>query len=172
MDQGLLDLLRAYRPSEKGPCFIGDELALVLPVPQAFQFPIVDMGTASFSAGQTDPELVYTVPQDRRAWLGGLFASRASGDNLLRVIEVRYPAGHGTAQNLRLIRLTTEAVNVFWPDVGGRQAVTFCISVAPLLLEPGTLVYLTPNGDGVSASTAAYEMVMYQSKLIPNLPPN
>lgn len=130
---------------------------------------------AAIPAASSSPVTIYTVPDDRRAYLDGIRADRAVGDNAIRAFQVDPPVGYAVANadgpDVEIIRVVTSTTALFWPDPGGRFDV-FRIFPGPILMEPGTRVLMTPSGQGAVGSTYSFALRLRLTKLIRALAPD
>jgi len=172
LESSLLAILRNYRPGDIGICELAEQLQLQLPLTDWATFCYVAEGDVTVLAGNSDPQLLYTVPEDTRAWLDGIRCRRTSGDNNFYQLRYIQPPGYGSGTRVaELVQISTAATEIWWPDVASQANIFLALPHAPALLEPGALVYCIAQGDGVSASTLNYEIVMRQTKLIRALAP-
>lgn len=172
LNSSLLEFLANFSPGDLGVCVVDERLQLTLPIPDWGVYSFFDCGDLVVAAAEDDPQTICTVPTNERAWVDGVRAQVTAGDNLLSRIQVVNPAGYGTDDRVvDLISITTSGGHVWWPDPGGKQAVSWILSTGPLLLEPGSSLRLDLNGTGVAATTVRYEALLRRSKLVRALAP-
>lgn len=173
LNASLIALLRNFSPGDVGVCQIDDRLQLSLPIPNWAEWAWLESGTStSILAGATTTTPVYTVPLDERATLHSLYMVRASGDNLVDLFTLTIPdayRGGGGSAELRLLNLTTPVASAFWPHEGSQTVDNYV--KPPVLLEPGTVINIAPDGTGVAASTFNYWIYMTRTKIIRALAP-
>jgi len=169
LDTSLRSSLRNYRPGDMGIDELSGQLQLTLPISNWEWFHFHAKGTtAEINASTAGNITVYTVPDDRRAWLDGLTFQRITGgdDNNMDRVLLEFPVGYydGDEHELQLKRITATSY-LIWPDPSGLQTPTYLLP-APILLEPGTRIIVRWNGDGVAATATQYEIAMRQTKLV------
>jgi len=173
LDSALIALLRNYRPGDIGICELADKIQLSLPVPEWAWYSAPESATSgSITGGAAATLTIYTVPGNIRCMLEGVILERATGDNNLHNLYLLQPPGYFVGNSTMVAkRLTTPGVFMTWPDdTNAFQAADFYMA-GPILLEPGTQIQLTTAGDGVSASTFAYQIAMRHTKLVRAAPP-
>lgn len=171
MSRALLDALRAYKPGSNGVHKLSDRMHIVLPIDDWCAFSWMDQSASSLTAGQTDAEVMFTVPNDERIWLESVSSRIVSGDNTLTGIRLVVPVGYGGGDRNAEIILITAAVQVYWPDAGSGQVVQYVTNKAPLLLEPGTTIAVVPSGAGAAISTTSNYIWMRRIKMVRALAP-
>lgn len=172
LNQALLDLLRGYQPSEVGVCYVADQMIVTLPYPEWYLHGWLEQDvTGNIAATSSSTVVLYTVPQDERAWLDSWAVARASGDNDVGIFELSYPTGYfrGNAVN-RLIEITPGDV-VYWPDHGSGQTGFTRGVPGPVLLEPGMQLQMRMDGVGVAITTYNYYLGLRKMKVIRALVP-
>lgn len=172
LTQSLISLLRDYRPGDLGIKDLDAAIDVSLPVPEWAWWGWYDEVIGStVSAGSAADHVVYTVPQDERAWLDSFVMNRAAGDNLTDRLYLTWPTGYFAGENSEiLIRVASGAQVVAWPDNGGRQDADFIVA-GPLLLEPGTTLGYRSTGAGVSGTTFRHHINMRRTKIIRTIVP-
>jgi len=167
MDQALLQLMRAYKPSTNGQGGVNDLCIITLPVERWAEYSWSQDGDASLTAGQSSIETLFTIPLDERATLLAVTLERTGGDMAIRGISVLVPGGYqggGGDGRIHLTFLATDSTQfAYWPH--GAQSVNLA-TPGPLPLEPGTQIDLQPSGAGASVSTVNYKLMMTRSKII------
>ncbi len=171
LNNALLDYMRAYTPSPEGVCYLHDQMAITLPLPEWAWYAWFETLTANLTAGQGTDETVFTVPGDERIYLDGIVAVRTGGDNNIDGLTVAYPTGYFAGAAVATIIAVTATTIVFWPDPGGLQTTTYVQGNPPLLLEPGSVIAISPDGSGVSASTVLLQISMRRTKIVRALVP-
>jgi len=169
LERSLLAVLANYRPGDIGICEVGDKLQLTLNLDHwAEWFHYQTFLTPSIDAGANASVTVWTVPTDERAWLDFMYASRASGDNLVGAFVVIPPAGYfegPLSPTYQVQQIPAGSETPFWPDPGGIQTVT-TQAVGPILMEPGSQVQIVASGAGVGASTFNVRLALRRTKLM------
>jgi len=112
------------------------------------------------------------VPLDERVVIHAVQASRATGDNELDTIEVRFAEAYKSSANqyLRLIDLASQN-DIWWPDPAGTQGGIRRMIPSAMTLEPGTQLLLRPASVGVAASTFNYVLSLVRCRLVRALAP-
>jgi len=171
LNASLIALLANFSPGDLGVCVIDEKLQLSLAVPDWATWAWIDQGsTASISAASSDPVVLFTVPSDERAWLDGVIVERASGDNDWHSLIVTSPADYRSGTGVAvLLELGTYTASIYWPR--GGQVIRIGIPDAPVLLEPGSLVSVLPDGTGVSATVGDYQIMLRRTKFVRALTP-
>jgi len=173
LDTTLRELLRGYMPSDGGPCIIGNEISMSIPLPASMEWSSFTSAEITLAAAEADPTTVYTIPNDERFWLEFVMTNRRSGDNLFNAIEIEWPAGYWRGETaVQQLLIVTAAGNVFWPDPAAVQAgLAIPLAHVPLLLEPGTIIRCDPTAAGVSATVVRVLLVGRTSKVVRHLAP-
>lgn len=166
LNSSLLALLANFSPGELGVCVVDERLQLTLPIPRWAEWTWVESATsASQTAGGTPTIVAFTVPADERAELLAVRIERASGDNTVRNISVDFPALYSSGSavvNMQIMAPDSAGANVHWPDP--HPDVTSYVN-PPIPLEPLSLVKFQLEGDGVSASTFLWRVLMSRTKI-------
>jgi len=171
LDRAFLELLRAYRPSELGPCLISDTLHVSLPYPEWNQWSWLAAPTITVAIGVSTLHPVFTVPMDERAWLMAMRVNRSSGDNLVLGLNITMPEGYyEDSASFEFSQLTVAATTTFWPD-SNRQTLTIGYELGPILLEPGSIVNMRPSGAGSAETVFGSTVFLRRMKLTRALVP-
>jgi len=177
LDDALLNLLGHYRPGSLGVCVVEPGMRVVLPVESPFVWGWLESLTSpTAGAGDATALLIYTVPMDERNWLDSTYWVQVTGDNLIAALWVVPPAEYGSdptpdATTVGILNFSTNPSRAFWPDSGGIQANIQLAVPGPILMEPGTEVYLKPDGTGAATSTWLGQLRLRRTKLVRALAP-
>jgi len=166
LDLALREYLAAYQPGALGLDGVGG-CVISLPIPDWATFSWMENPAASVPAGSSVDLLVFTVPENERIWMQYFIGERTTGDNTLNGLNLVWPADYrnGTAP-LNICTPTVAVTRLFWPDVGGILTLESQVGQEPILMEPGTGVYLSPSGAGASVSTFNVVLLLKRTKLI------
>lgn len=150
LDVVLCDILVHYRPEQRGLDSVSSQAIVTLPTPDWAHYAWLAYSLQTVAASSSGLETIYTVPDNLRLWCESVVVQRQSGDNNAYGIVIIQPEGYftGSPAHDRVIQLVSADADVFWPDPGGRQDVQWTIP-GPMLLEPGTIIRLDPDGSGV-----------------------
>lgn len=162
----LLELARTYREYGNAPgTFVNDNLQLSLPIPMWGEYGYGVDGTVTFAASTAESQTIHTTPNNERTWVTGIAAQRTTGDNRIDQIRMQQPEGYraGTAR-ATLIQLGAGLQFIYWPGMGSEQDVALAIP-GPQLLEPGGIIQMRSDGNGVSSTNVFYEITMVRFKL-------
>lgn len=168
INASLISMLRNFSPGDLGVCVVDDKLQLALPISLWDWYAFWERAdTASILAGASTPTTLATVPNDERWLLEALRIERTSGDNDLDGVDLVYPAGYFSGDSRsRFLSLASASDGVlFWPDPGGQQTWTQ-YQAGPILLEPGTVLQVEPDGTGVSATVFRGRIATRRTKII------
>ncbi len=167
LDETIREVVRAYRQGPDAPASaVERDMQVVLPVPAWSEAAFIEVTTANLTAGQVADQTVLQIPGNERAWLDGIVAFRATGDNLVHRILVEYPPGYGSGnRTLRLLEIVA-VTDIWWPDSGtGNQVIVLGVMTGSLLIEPLTNIQLSFDGTGVAASTFTVQIIRRRMKL-------
>jgi len=174
LTQALLEALAQYQPSEGGVCYINPEISIVLPLEGWSRVGRTSTADTVLTAGQSDQEPFWTVPADERHWIHAIFMTRTGGDNTISQFYMNYPEGYFTGvTGVQLIAPDAGQSQMWWPigintgefDAGAHQM------PGPVMMEPGTVLEVNPNGVGVAISTFHTELLLTTTKLVRALAP-
>lgn len=168
------EMFTQYRPSEQGVCALSPEMNITLPYAEWAWYEWVErMSTGALAAGETDPATVWTVPQDERNYLVHMRVALAGGDNDVQNLRLFSPVGYFASTGDASIVIAQKATpdqTMIWPDPSNIQTLVVWWN-GPILLEPGTLVQLTPAGAGVAATTWTVYLALRRSLIVRALVP-
>jgi len=169
LDAALLRLLRNYRPGDIGICELDPKIQLTLPVEKWADYSWYECRTTPIqAAGSSGTVVVWTVPANERNTLYNLVVTRASGDNLVPLLQLVFPAGYQNTSPIHPFYLTSYAVaetTKSWPTADPADFTdgfwgTF------VDLEPGTRIEFTLNGTGAATTTWTYQILLKRSPLV------
>jgi len=170
LNASLLALLAAFDPGSLGVCLVDEKLQMSLPIPEWSRWQATLKGSmASMSAGEGDPEPIFTVPTDERWWLDFVMVLRASGDNTITRLSLKYPEGYYSGINVvPMLDTAGGLTQLQWPDPRLEFAYVYVMPmpVAGLLLEPGTQLLLDPSAAGAGATVFDYEVLVKCTKVV------
>lgn len=166
LEQSLLQLLQSYRPGDIGICEVFDKFQITLPLTDWDWYGwCADLDT-TMAAGETDPEMLWTVPPGERAWVDAVTCERTSGDNKFSILRVNYPAAYSEGDGVfKLTSMATADSNIWWPDPAGKLVENWVIPNVPILLEQGAAVEVVPTGDGVSSTVFTTRLLLRRTKI-------
>ncbi len=168
IDVALRAWLRNYIMPDNFPGIQACVLALTIPDWSTWSW-TQNGSTGNIAAGATTTQVLFTVPDDERAYLHGIYALVASGDNTIDGVGLGFPAAYSSGGVLDLLQLATANAQIYWPHVG--QTINRGIGPTPVLLEPGTNIQLFPSGAGAAITTISFNMSLRRTKLIRQLDP-
>jgi len=166
LDLALREYLDAYQPGALGLDGVST-CVIALPVPEWSVYGWSENPTISLTAAQVTDEPVFTLPLNERAWLQYFIAERSTGDNNIGNLGLTMPAEYRSGA--ALTNVCTAAVagtKLFWPDIAGIVSLDSQAPSEPILLEPGSILSISPDGTGASASTWACRLLMKRMKLV------
>jgi len=167
----LTNWLQSFDPGLEGICQIDPNLVINLPLPYWGVNAWAYHDTINIAAGETDLQVVYTVPMGERKLMRGVRCAMASGDNLLDYIELEQPAAYTDGDQggaLYLVLLQGGDGNLWWPDYSGSLTeLNAAGPPGPILLEPGAVIRVKPDGTGASASVIRTQIIGEQFRIIP-----
>lgn len=169
----LAELLRTYRNVGQGVCAVDPVMQVVMPVPSWAEYCWFERVEVNVPASDSDRVQFWIVPANERNLIEWLFAEQQSGDNQSRGFTMVFPAGYEqtTTNQMEFIQITTAANGrTWWPDPGGIQVVNQ-VQPGPILLEPGTILQMNPDGSGSAASVWNIFIRMTRTKIIRARPP-
>lgn len=165
LDAVLLEWLSQYRPGPDGVEGVGGSPIVTLPIPMWADYFWVDRPTLNLTAGQSTNEMLFTVPEDERVALLYVLLVRTSGDNNFVDLNVVFPVGYGSGdRQVTLLGLTTPATSIFWPD-GERQTADNALHAAEVIMEPGSLLRVRPDGSGIAATVGSSRILLRRCKM-------
>jgi len=166
LETSLAELLRNYRPGDIGICEVANKFQITLPLTDWDWYGYCADVDNTMAAGETDPEVVWTVPPGERAWLDAVSCERSSGDNKFTFLQVRYPATYSEGDGVfKLIVMGTTDSNIWWPDPAGKLVEVWATPNVPLLMEEGCTVEPVPDGTGVSTTVFTSRLLLRRTKV-------
>jgi len=121
VSESLIALLRNFDPGAVGVGSVDEAVKITLPMLDWASWAYLEAHlTVATDAGTTAVVVLFTVPQDERAYLHHANAERNNGDNTISQLQILYPSDYYSSDaTLMLTQPVPATANVFWPDPGG-----------------------------------------------------
>jgi len=176
LEEAIRAVLRNYNPGDVGICEISDKIQLALPVPDWSSYCWTEERDDVWAATASANQAIYTVPSNERNHLVSWASHRSAGDNTFSILLVTSPAGYGSGSRIfNLMETGAGFTRLYWPNEGDGQDIASNALVAnthgPLLLEPGSILSIFPDGAGVAATTITSQILLIRTKLVRALDP-